>query len=273
MKRLRLILFTVLGLMLFMTTGQCAWDASKPTDTQKLKDTPALIRANNDAIALGTDAALLVTNAKVSPTAAIVDTKLATISTAGKVSGAAITLLPNVPAGAGALPIANGGTGQIAKEDALNALLPTQTGNSGKSLVTNGTTHSWGQSGVVLPSGAVFYMITGSCPTGTTDVTATYSNKYVKINATQGTSSGTVLTGTSGSHTLITSEMPAHTHSFATRDNTVAAYQSYVSRISSDSPGTGATNSTGGGGGHTHTLSSATTLEPSSITCKMCQVN
>ncbi len=124
---------------------------------------------------------------------------------------------------------------------------------------------------VTLPSGAVFFMITGSCPTGTTDVTSTYSNKFIKINATQGTSSGTVLTGTSDSHTLTTTEMPAHTHG--------AGYSASGSAGSLYSIGGAVaapevlTSSTGSGGGHTHTLSSATTLEPSSITMKCCQVN
>jgi hypothetical protein len=121
-----------------------AWDASKPADNEKLKDTPALIRANWSAIATGTDSALQITNAKVSATAGIVDTKLDTISTAGKVSGTAITGLASLPAGAGAVPILNGGTGQTTKEPALNALLPTQTGLSGKTLKTDGSTHSWG---------------------------------------------------------------------------------------------------------------------------------
>ncbi len=43
----------------------------------------------------------------------------------------------------GALPIANGGTGQTSETNAINALLPTQTGNSGKVLSTNGTSTSW----------------------------------------------------------------------------------------------------------------------------------
>ncbi len=125
--------------------------------------------------------------------------------------------------------------------------------------------------GLGLPSGAVFFMISGSCPSGTTDVSATYSNKFVKINATQGTSSGTVLTGATDSHTLDTTEIPSHTHSYNNSNAPANVADGGSSRNVGDSSGT--TGSTGGGGGHTHTLSSATTLEPSSITCKMCQVN
>lgn len=43
----------------------------------------------------------------------------------------------------GVAAIANGGTGQTTRSAALDALLPSQTGESGKSLKTNGTTHSW----------------------------------------------------------------------------------------------------------------------------------
>ena len=43
----------------------------------------------------------------------------------------------------GTLPIANGGTGQITANAALNALLPSQSGNNGKFLKTDGTNTSW----------------------------------------------------------------------------------------------------------------------------------
>ena len=43
----------------------------------------------------------------------------------------------------GTLPIANGGTGQTTANAAFNALAPSQTGNSGKYLTTNGTNTSW----------------------------------------------------------------------------------------------------------------------------------
>lgn len=43
-----------------------------------------------------------------------------------------------------ALPVLNGGTGQTTANAAFNALVPSQTGNSGKYLTTNGTDTSWG---------------------------------------------------------------------------------------------------------------------------------
>lgn len=51
----------------------------------------------------------------------------------------------------GTLPIANGGTGQTTAQAAIDALVPTQTGNSGKYLTSNGSTVSWA-SVVALPS-------------------------------------------------------------------------------------------------------------------------
>lgn len=127
--------------------------------------------------------------------------------------------------------------------------------------------------GVVLPSGAIFYMLTGSCPSGTTDVSATYPNKFIKTNSTQGTSSGVVLTATTDSHTLIASEIPAllltRTQSNGAGGGTAAAYT-----VANASDGTTSlVNVSGSGNGHTHTISSAATLEPSSITAKLCSVN
>lgn len=48
-----------------------------------------------------------IVNADIDASAGIVDTKLATISTAGKVNGASLTGLASIPAGAGSIPIAN----------------------------------------------------------------------------------------------------------------------------------------------------------------------
>lgn len=43
----------------------------------------------------------------------------------------------------GTLPIASGGTGQTSAANAINALVPTQTGNAGKFLTTDGSAVSW----------------------------------------------------------------------------------------------------------------------------------
>ena len=59
------------------------------------------------------------------------------------VDGTAIT-----PGATGVLAIANGGTGQTTANAALNALLPSQGGNGGKYLKTNGTSTLWDTSPV-----------------------------------------------------------------------------------------------------------------------------
>jgi hypothetical protein len=56
---------------------------------------------------------------------------------------------------AGTLAIANGGTGQTTATAAFDGLAPSQTGNSGKYLTTNGTTTSWATvSGGGSPAGS-----------------------------------------------------------------------------------------------------------------------
>lgn len=55
----------------------------------------------------------------------------------------------------GTLPIANGGSGQTTANAALNAFLPSQTGNSGKFLTTDGSNTSWATtSGSTSPTGS-----------------------------------------------------------------------------------------------------------------------
>jgi len=84
-----------------------AWDPTVPTNSGLLINAPQQIRDNWTAIALGTDSALQITNAKIASSAAIADSKLATISTAGKVLGSALNTLSGVPSGAGQLPLDN----------------------------------------------------------------------------------------------------------------------------------------------------------------------
>lgn len=161
--------------------------------------------------------------------------------------------------------------------------------------------------GVVLPSGAVFYMITGNCPTGTTDVTTTYSNKMIRINATGGSTGGS----DTDSITLTTTELPSHQHGLtgaSVANESAHTHQEQVSETSNIYPlhyqATGSAGSqayflnaafsltgetdqplhTLGGSAHTHTLSgnadatgsgTAFTVDtvPAYVTCKMCQVD
>jgi hypothetical protein len=57
-------------------------------------------------------------------------------------SGSPITTSGTLTLG-GTLGVASGGTGQITANAAFNALVPSQTGNSGKYLTTDGTDTSW----------------------------------------------------------------------------------------------------------------------------------
>ena len=62
----------------------------------------------------------------------------------------------------GTLPISMGGTGQTTANNALNALLPSQTGNAGRVLSTDGTNVSW----AVLPTNVT--NVTASAPLSST---------------------------------------------------------------------------------------------------------
>jgi len=143
-----------------------AWDKTKPADNEKLKDIAALIRANWEAIEALTDAALQITNAKIAAGAAIADTKLAQITTAGKVSGSALTGLASIPSGAGLLPVANIDHGttanKILKLDA-SAKIPAVDGSQ--------LTHL---NGSAIDSGTV---PAANVETGTT------ANKILKLDA------------------------------------------------------------------------------------------
>lgn len=86
--------------------------------------------------------------------------------------GTDITSVGTVTAGtwnATTIAIANGGTGQTTAVNAINAILPLQTSNSGKFLTTNGSVASWG---TVAGSGTVISVATNSTLTGGTITTS-----------------------------------------------------------------------------------------------------
>ena len=80
------------------------------------------------------------------------------------------------------IAIGNGGTGQVTATAAINALLPTQTGNSGKVLQTNGTAASWQAAG----AGTVSSITAGSGLSGgtiTTTGTISLTNNATTVNS------------------------------------------------------------------------------------------
>lgn len=109
-----------------------------------------------------------IVNADISASAGIVDTKLATISTAGKVDGAALTNLANIPAGAGLIPVANvpsAGVGQLSSP--ARSLGTNYQNTTGKNLIvyasiecSRGTSATNGNHGT-----ATAYMDSTSTPT------------------------------------------------------------------------------------------------------------
>lgn len=130
-----------------------AWNKTKPSNDELLINFPAQARANWEALELGTDATLLITNAKCHSSMGLVDSKLAQITTASKVHGTSITGLASLPAGAGLIPVANipnisaakitsgtlvygrGGTG-LAALGTANQILAVNSGASALEYVT-----------------------------------------------------------------------------------------------------------------------------------------
>jgi len=75
-----------------------------------------------------------ITNANIAAAAAIVDTKLAQITTAAKVSGAALTSLSSIPSGAGSIPAIN--VSSVAASDGIvRGLEITDTSNDDTTVV------------------------------------------------------------------------------------------------------------------------------------------
>lgn len=129
----------------------------------------------------------------------------------GNVTGNASGTAANVT---GTVAIANGGTGQTSATNAINALLPSQTGNSGKLLGTNGTASSWvsaGGAGTVTTTGSPATgnltkfsgasSITNGDLSGDVTTSSTLTTTVAKIT-------GTSVSGTTGSTNVVFSTAP-----------------------------------------------------------------
>src|SRR3990167_134538 len=133
--------------------------------------------------------------------------------------------------------------------------------------------------GNILPAGAVFFMVTGNCPAWTSDVSTTYSQLFVRINATQGSLSGS----NTHSHSVGTYVGSSHTHSVpATTSSSwtpvqgTSTFGGVIVYASVPNPLYGATTdpATGSSGSGAITGTSANGDNvPSFVTMKACQVS
>ena len=189
-----------------------AWDPDNISNDELLINAPALLRANFNAIETGTEASLLITNAKCAAGMGLVDTKLAQIVTASKVHGTALTGLASVPSGAGRIPHANSPNKLAA--DSLDSTPQYLDGL----IDTDDFQVSAGDLLQLVPAKDPFQVgdwISSSVTTARTgwaNVSATYANKFMRINATP--------LGTGGSdthsHTLSTANLAVHGHGVGT---------------------------------------------------------
>lgn len=111
----------------------------------------------------------------------------------GFTSGGAMYATSTSALTTGTLPVTAGGTGGTTATAALTNLLPSQTGNSGKFLTTNGSSTSWGTAGtgtvtsVALSGGTTGLSVSGSPIT--TSGTITLSGTLATANGGTGTAS------------------------------------------------------------------------------------
>jgi hypothetical protein len=170
------------------------------------------------------------------------------------------TGLPLTSGITGTLAIAHGGTGQTAANDALNALLPSQTGNSGKALFTDGTDSSWqavAGSGTVTSVGLSMptqFSVSGSPVTASGTLAVSWGNQTANTVLAGPTSGGAVaptfralvgadLPNPSASTLGGVQSYSAVTHQFLTSISTsgvLASAQPAAADLSDGTTGTGA---------------------------------
>ena len=111
----------------------------------------------------------------------------------------------------------------------------------------------------VIPSGTAMLFYQNAAPTGWT-IDATNNDKAIRIVSSAGgvaggtTAFSSVMTGTTtGAHTLLTSQIPAHTHKYGNSSESIGAASGTAIKDAEDVNFSFTTSSTGGGGSHTHT--------------------
>jgi microcystin-dependent protein len=150
-----------------------------------------------------------IVNADLNALAAIVDTKLAQITTASKVSGTAITGLASLPAGAGVIPDAN--LPATTSPVAVGAVMiwTTATAPTGYLLCNGAAVSRTTYSDLFGVIGEIYGIGDGSL---TFNVPNLKGSVPVGLDASQTEFDTLAEADGHKTHTLITGEMPAHTH-------------------------------------------------------------
>jgi hypothetical protein len=121
-----------------------------------------------------------ITTTQISASAGILGTQLeAKIDDTGKISGKAFTELADTPSGAGAVPIANGGTGQTTAQLAINAL--TAVSAATNEYVLTKDTATGNATFKVLPSSSIAYTAGSLVEASAATSRTTSSTSYTKL--------------------------------------------------------------------------------------------
>jgi hypothetical protein len=156
------------------------------------------------------------------------------------------------------IPLTAGGTGQTTASLAINALVPSQTGNSGKTLTTNGTLVSWGATFVsgmiILWSGSSATIPSGWLLCDGSSSTPDLRNRFVvgatstyAVGATGGSADAIVVSHTHTATSSVTDPGHSHTADVGSSNNAqtlFGRYSSAAGTLSTNSATTGITVAT-----------------------------
>lgn len=172
-----------------------------------------------------------ITNANISGSAAISDSKLAQVTTAGKVSGAALTSLSSVPSGAGLIPVANIDTGTTANKIVIlngSAQLPAVSGVNLTGVTISAALGTWASKSIdtsyqAATDGFVVFYCTDVGNGDSFNICTDSSNPPTTVRGNMGTSSGT----TAFSAQLFTPVKKSDYYKVVTVSGTASSYGMY----------------------------------------------